>query len=291
MKSSASRASAAHSALAGPMNEIITKMDDIVADSTSVVPALIEKVKTTAIGYAQDKATIGASATLANGLTGPELMKSGGIVYASNGTLIPYQPRGTDTVPAMLTPGEFVVNRGATQKHLPVLQAINSGTYSHGDLVKRFNVCGLVPNGYYQTGGVASAGLAGFDFGSFMSGVIGQLTSGITEAVKNAFKNAVNNNNAPAGVSNSGSLNLDGINDFTSKLERISNTLAGLDIPREIVVTGRHEVNVIINGDEALNRLSPTIKDMVMTELQKSFEKLVSLNQPVPDDALRSPFA
>jgi hypothetical protein len=89
--SSASRASAAHSALAGPMNEIITKMDDIVADSTSVVPALIERVKTTAIGYAQDKATgstIGSSATLANGLTGPELMKSGGIVYASNGAYV-----------------------------------------------------------------------------------------------------------------------------------------------------------------------------------------------------------
>ena len=218
-------------------------------------------------------------------------LAKGGVVYASTGKLINFQPRGTDTVPAMLTPGEFVVNRGATEKHLPVLQAINSGTYSHGDLVKRFNVGGLVPNGYYQTGGVASAGLAGFDFGSFMSGVIGQLTSGITEAVQNAFRSAVNANNSSGGVSSSSTSNLDGINDFTSKLERISNTLAGLDIPREIVVTGRHEVNVIINGDEALNRLSPNIKDMVMTELKNSFDKLVSLNQPVPDDALRSPFA
>ena len=218
-------------------------------------------------------------------------LAKGGVVYASTGKLINFQPRGTDTVPAMLTPGEFVVNRGATEKHLPVLQAINSGTYSHGDLVKRFNVGGLVPNGYYQTGGVASAGLAGFDFGSFMSGVIGQLTSGITEAVQNAFRSVVNANNSSGGVSSSSTSNMDGINDFTSKLERISNTLAGLDIPREIVVTGRHEVNVIINGDEALNRLSPNIKDMVMTELKNSFDKLVSLNQPVPDDSLRSPFA
>ena len=218
-------------------------------------------------------------------------LAKGGVVYASTGKLINFKPRGTDTVPAMLTPGEFVVNRGATQKHLPVLQSINSGTYSHGDLVKRFNIGGLVPNGYYQTGGVASAGLAGFDFGSFMSGVIGQLTSGITEAVQNAFRSVVNANNSSGGVSSSSTSNMDGINDFTSKLERISNTLAGLDIPREIVVTGRHEVNVIINGDEALNRLSPNIKDMVMTELKNSFDKLVSLNQPVPDDSLRSPFA
>jgi len=34
---------------------------------------------------------------------------------------------GTDTVPALLTPGEFVVNREATARYLPLLQAINSG--------------------------------------------------------------------------------------------------------------------------------------------------------------------
>ena len=51
----------------------------------------------------------------------------GGMVYASSGMLVNYQPRGTDTIPAMLTPGEFVVNRAATQKNLPLLQSINSG--------------------------------------------------------------------------------------------------------------------------------------------------------------------
>jgi len=36
------------------------------------------------------------------------------------------QPPGpTDTEPAMLTPGEFVVNRSAAQKHMPLLEAIN----------------------------------------------------------------------------------------------------------------------------------------------------------------------
>jgi hypothetical protein len=54
---------------------------------------------------------------------------TGGMVYASNGTLVDFQPRGTDTVPAMLTPGEFVVNRAATQKNLPLLKSINSNTY------------------------------------------------------------------------------------------------------------------------------------------------------------------
>lgn len=48
---------------------------------------------------------------------------------ASGGTPIRYAmvPRGTDTVPAMLTPGEFVVNRKATSENLALLRGINSG--------------------------------------------------------------------------------------------------------------------------------------------------------------------
>ena len=48
----------------------------------------------------------------------------GGMVYASRGMFV---PRGTDTVPAMLTPGEFVVNRAAVQRgnNLQVLKAMN----------------------------------------------------------------------------------------------------------------------------------------------------------------------
>lgn len=42
-----------------------------------------------------------------------------------------FQARGTDTVPAMLTPGEFVVNRRATQENMGLLEAINSGDASY----------------------------------------------------------------------------------------------------------------------------------------------------------------
>jgi hypothetical protein len=66
----------------------------------------------------------------------PQNKSSGGVIYASTGTLVNYQPRGTDTVPAMLTPGEFVVNRSATEQHLPLLQAINSGNYSNGGKIE-----------------------------------------------------------------------------------------------------------------------------------------------------------
>ena len=69
----------------------------------------------------------------------------GGIVYASKGKLIPYQPRGTDTVPAMLTPGEFVVNARAAKNNMGLLKSINSGAkgYSKGGVA------------YLEGGGVA----------------------------------------------------------------------------------------------------------------------------------------
>lgn len=44
-------------------------------------------------------------------------------LYAADGMFV---PRGTDTVPAMLTPGEFVVNRSAAQANLGTLAAINA---------------------------------------------------------------------------------------------------------------------------------------------------------------------
>ena len=72
---------------------------------------------------------------------------TGGLVYRAVGGTIDrkvFKPRGTDTVPAMLTPGEFVVNRSATQANLPLLQSINNG-YQRGGQVK-----------YYSTGGHVS---------------------------------------------------------------------------------------------------------------------------------------
>ena len=58
------------------------------------------------------------------------------IPYRSKGGIIPKYmasggvARGTDTVPAMLTPGEFVVNKKATQNFGPLLSAINSPTFT-----------------------------------------------------------------------------------------------------------------------------------------------------------------
>ena len=63
----------------------------------------------------------------------PKRMNMGGYVYtANNGSLVPGPNINADIVPAMLTPGEFVVNAEATKRNLPLLTQINNGMGNGG---------------------------------------------------------------------------------------------------------------------------------------------------------------
>jgi TP901 family phage tail tape measure protein len=82
---------------------------------------------------------------------------NGGLIYANRGMFI---PRGTDTVPAMLTPGEFVVRREAVNRgnNLQLLQQMNG---AGGGTVGNSTVMGFARGGrvqYYANGGVSSNG-------------------------------------------------------------------------------------------------------------------------------------
>mgnify|MGYP000039876550 CR=1 FL=1 len=58
--------------------------------------------------------------------TRPKRLNRGGRVFTANdGNIVPGPNVNADVVPAMLTPGEFVVNAKATRANLPLLQAIN----------------------------------------------------------------------------------------------------------------------------------------------------------------------
>ena len=63
---------------------------------------------------------------------------SGGPVYAKTGAYI-MSPKGTDTVPAMLTPGEFVLNKDSVNKYgVDMISSMNEGTYmAGGGAIKR----------------------------------------------------------------------------------------------------------------------------------------------------------
>ena len=83
----------------------------------------------------------------------------GGMVYASRGMFV---PRGTDTVPAMLTPGEFLVNRASVNRgnNLQILRAMNNGSQSAAPATggaAAMNQGGQV--GYYNNGGSVMGGM------------------------------------------------------------------------------------------------------------------------------------
>jgi hypothetical protein len=84
---------------------------------------------------------------------------TGGMVYASNGRYINFQPKGTDTVPAMLTPGEFVVRREAVQRgnNLQMLRSINRGSDAASGAISSSSVAMMSKGGkvrYFATGGL-----------------------------------------------------------------------------------------------------------------------------------------
>lgn len=163
---------------------------------------------------------VGLPAPGAGGANPPVGKQYGGLVYASNGMLIPYQPRGTDTVPAMLTPGEFVVNRNATRHNLDLLQDINSNRFNNGGPVVYKQAGG--PIMYRQYGGMTDESGGG-----------------------------------ASGVSNSGGPDFDKLAQFTATFDRFIGQLQKLNIPPQInlTLTQQKPLEINVNGAEALQKL------------------------------------
>ncbi|NBP13702.1 hypothetical protein EBU95_04780 [bacterium] len=116
-------------------------------------------------------------------------MATGGIVYANRGIFV---PRGPDTVPAMLTPGEFVVRREAVQRgnNLQILQSMNRGSATSGASQGSGTAVTMASGGlvrYRQkgsTGPEQAGGGLGFDFES-LKRFAEAITNFNTELTKN----------------------------------------------------------------------------------------------------------
>jgi hypothetical protein len=117
--------------------------------------------------------------------TAVQKFNNGGMVYANNGALIPSLAQRTDTVPAMLTPGEFVINRESSQKHMPLLHAINSGHFNRGGIINYLANGGIVAPKYYANAGPVTGGSGS------SSGVSNDISSSISAAVGQAMNAAV----------------------------------------------------------------------------------------------------
>jgi TP901 family phage tail tape measure protein len=132
----------------------------IMALNTTVTTTHIINTVYTSTGDPNAGGGTGAGTGDGSALTGE--FNKGGLVkplkMAVGGT-VPGPNVNADVIPAMLTPGEFVINREATSKFLPLLTAMNSGGFM------RFNSGGLV--GGASTGSSISARARASRGGSF----------------------------------------------------------------------------------------------------------------------------
>jgi len=166
----------------------------------------------------------------------------GGPVYASAGQLINFQPKGTDTVPAMLTAGEYVINREETQKNLPLLKQINSGNYQRGGDVR-----------------VNGPGKATVDRGS--QNIVVNI---------NMDSSKMSNNLNTGGV-----FNTDAIAGFTSKFDSFIQSLNQLNLPTEF--RHDHNIKITFNGSEFLGELAREngpVANMVIRMVSQEIDKV-----------------
>lgn len=79
-------------------------------------------------GIISRKASLKSAASSGTDFVGPPVHPAkGGMIYRSRGGGIPWKRRGTDTVPAMLTPGEYVHNRRAVNTFgIDFMRKVNS---------------------------------------------------------------------------------------------------------------------------------------------------------------------
>ena len=179
---------------------------------------LIFKQSMEASGRAQERAEVNVPG-----------LRRGGVVYANRGIFV---PRGTDTVPAMLTPGEFVVNRAAVQRgnNLQILRAMNAnGQTVNAGPNSAANLSGGGSVGYYALGDVVQN----------LGGVFGQALPNL----ENIFRT------------------------FTDAVQTLSNTQIGISVSKPIDVNVRLlNDNILSVIDE---KIRDVVLDTVAQEIPK----------------------
>ena len=183
----------------------------------------------------------------------------GGMVYANKGMLIPYQPKGSDTVPAMLTPGEFVVNRAATQKNLPTLQAMNRG--------------GKVS---YLADGTPGSG---FDFSAIFNSFseLGSILPNISNGLQQLLTTL--QNNSGAGVNNN-SFDPNSFATISNGLNSLAGVIGNLSIPSVInlQMSPMPPVPVVLNGAEVLGTIEPRLQELITAAIDSALTEWVDKN-------------
>lgn len=222
--------------------------------------------------------------------TEPVRRAKGGLIYRALGGKAPinWTPKGTDTVPAMLTPGEYVVNRSSTDKYLPILEAINNGNASQSAIASAVQSGGTPAASYASRGGrIAPRYFSGGGLNGEGGGVSNSYTMGFDSATLAAIKqfdDTVKAFGAALSELNIGNIKLDqsaltALGDFATKFDQFTQSLLKLNIPPVISITGQHEVNVQLNGAAIFSTMEQRMKQMIVDEIDNAFNQLSKDNE------------
>ncbi|NDB58377.1 hypothetical protein EB001_08015, partial [bacterium] len=201
------------------------------AKSTVTPSTVITAGVAAGAGYGASRYIDQATKEITN-LEKAQLKSSGGLIYASHGMMV---PKGTDTIPAMLTSGEFVVNRDSAQKNLGLLNSINR---SRG---------GVVPS-YYQHGGAVDI-------------------DGGAAAAKPAGGGAFTLPPEMAALVTDLNKAFGGFGEYVEQLSKVS-------LPNEITFNHTGTVDVRITGAEALNAFREETRIIVDSAVSKAMRRI-----------------
>jgi hypothetical protein len=164
----------------------------------------------------------------------------GGLIYASMGKFI---PRGTDTVPAMLTPGEFVVRRDAVNRgnNLALLKAINNGSANANNMVAGFAKGGRVQ--YFDGGSDDVVSQAGGGGGGSMSAV------SLDPTVVNKLSEALNTFN-----------------------QQLTDSIKTLSTTKFQIALDTTNINVNLTGGSFLMSLKESLRQELLREIGADLE-------------------
>ncbi len=146
-----------------------------------------------------------------------------------------FTPRGTDTVPAMLSEGEYVVRAQVAKKNYSLLDRLNNG----GPI-------------YRANGGAISGG---YNYGNTI------LDTGRFETYVNRLSGSFDKFGIASDRFSSSLMSA------ASDLTRAATMFNELHIPDSISLEATHNVNVSLNGAAVLQSIVPQIQQMIVSEV------------------------
>ncbi|HEY1189161.1 MAG TPA: hypothetical protein VGE74_16015, partial [Gemmata sp.] len=165
-----------------------------------------------------------------------------------------------DTVPSLLTPGEFVLNTATVAR----IGAHNVARFNEGGPVG--HVSYLANGGQAQTN-TGSSGGGTVSFTGEAVKAMGDLSSTLSQFVQQA-----------GGFGQAAQQLAQTFNVFAGSAQALAQAMNNM--PKSLTIQGTHQVNVVINGAEVMSKLTPEIQQLVLSSVKEQVGRVFKEHLP-----------